>query len=216
MARRIGGRRKLRRRSVHDTQEHKPIGMPKIFSAWLILFLTLVLVALERPAFAHDAPAITPTRLDFDASQAPKRCMSHAENSTHRASCVLRCRCFSRNGPHVGATVRAEGFARVRPDSQCAACSRRNRWCMGSVCVDDIEYTSRHDGSALRFALYCTCCIAAMRWSGHDVFPERTRRDAYHARGKLTPGRGIRDCRSIFDSHRRICPAAVLEANVWP
>ena len=64
--------------------------MPKKFSVWLIFFLTLVLVALERPAFAHDAPAITPTRLDFDASQAPKRCNDPATFDALLGNWVLK------------------------------------------------------------------------------------------------------------------------------
>ncbi|MBK9265389.1 MAG: hypothetical protein IPM54_37090 [Polyangiaceae bacterium] len=40
--------------------------------------LGLVGVLPARTAFAHDAPAIAPARLEFDASQAPKLCNDRA------------------------------------------------------------------------------------------------------------------------------------------
>jgi hypothetical protein len=85
-------RRWGRRRAAHDAQGCKPIEISKASSTVLPFFLTLALAAVlpPRAAFAHDAPAISPTRLEFDASQAPKSCNDQLEFESILANWVPR------------------------------------------------------------------------------------------------------------------------------
>lgn len=55
-------------------QQRTGITKNKFFFLNLVIILMLSLVFSAQPAFAHDPPVILPTRLDFDASQAPKSC----------------------------------------------------------------------------------------------------------------------------------------------
>ncbi len=64
------------RRIAHAQLGYKASGIAKKTFVKMIFPVTLVLgLGLPaRPARAHDAPAIAPTRLEFDATQAPKNC----------------------------------------------------------------------------------------------------------------------------------------------
>jgi hypothetical protein len=67
----------LRRRFTHDGKGCERNGITKKSSALRkIFFVTTIVcgVLLSRATFAHDAPPIAPTRLDFDTTQAPKNC----------------------------------------------------------------------------------------------------------------------------------------------
>ena len=82
-----------------------------------IFFLTTLgaLLLPDRPAYAHDAPTLTPTRLDFDATSAPKPCHDKAEfqnilatwvpAGVIRADAVRRLKVRSRRSPTGGKLV---------------------------------------------------------------------------------------------------------------
>lgn len=63
----------------HGTKGCERTGNTKAHRTFFVFFVILVLVVPVEPAFAHDAPTLLPTKLEFDATQAPKTCNDSVE-----------------------------------------------------------------------------------------------------------------------------------------